>query len=153
MNEHKEFEAELAALQPIQPSAELKLRIAQRLDEPITAASGLRRSRGPLWLAAICGPIAAVLTWFLLTGGSDETDPVTEPPDQYMQAAAAAAFDNDLPTLWSYRQAIGQSSAELDALLDKHAQHSSEPKPQRAGAFVSVFARSDSQLEDLLGDL
>jgi len=153
MNEHEEFEAELAALRPIPPSAELKQRIAERLEEPVISASGRRRSRGPLWLAAICGPIAAVLAFFLLSGGKDKTDPVAEPPDQYMQATTAAAFDSDLPTLWSYRQAAGQSSAELDALLDKHAQHSTEPKPQRAGVFVSVFARSNSEFEKLLGEL
>jgi len=152
MNEHNEFEAELAALRPIAPSAELKQRIAQRLEEPVIPASG-RRSRGPLWLAAICGPIAAVLAFFLLSGGKDKTDPVAEPSDGATQSITATAFDNDLPSLWSYRRAVGQPFAELDTLLDKHAQHSTEPKPQRAGALVSVFARSDSQLEDLLGEL
>jgi hypothetical protein len=94
-----------------------------------------------------------VLAWFLLSGRGDKTAPVPEPSDQYTQATTAAAFDDNLPSFWSYRRAIGQSFAELDALLDKHAQHSSEPKSQRAGVLVSVFARSDSQLDDLLGEL
>ena len=146
MNEHKDLEAELATLRPLLPSAGMRQRIAESLAEPVAP----RRSRGPLWLAALCGPIAAVLTFFLLAG-PQEPARVGEQLEFRTQAATAAAFDEQLPSVWSYRQSINQSPAELDALLDKHAHDSLTPKSQRAGAFV--FTRSDSEFENLLGEL
>ncbi len=150
MNEHESLEAELAAelagLRPLLPSAGLRQRIAESLAEPVAP----RRSRGPLWIAALCGPLAAVLTYFLLSGLSQ---PIQRPelPDFHTEAATAAAFDSQLPSVWSYRQSINQSAAELDALLDKYALDSLTPRPQCAGAFG--FARFDSQLENFLGEL
>jgi len=149
-NEHDEFEAELAALRPIQPTPQLKERIADRLEEQVIPASGLRRFRGPLWVAAICGPLAAVLTFFLLRGGSDR--PLApEHPGVAERPAISTAFDDSLPSLGSYRRAILQSPESLSALLDKHAHNSPETKPERARVYV--FARSHSELENLLGEL
>jgi|GEM_PF-3043009 hypothetical protein len=157
MNEHDQLGAELAALRPLPPSHELKQRIAAELTEPAMhsqplAPASRRHSHGPLWLAALCGPIAACLIYFLLRGSPVERPP-TDPSDLRTQATISAAFDDNLPSLWSYRGAADQSFDQLDALLDKHATHFPEPKPQRAGAFVSAFGLSDSQLEDLLGEL
>lgn len=156
MNEHKdrdaELVAELAGLRPVPPSAGLRQRIADSLPDvaPHADLASPRRSRGPLWLAALCGPIAAVLTFFLVAGPQKPAR-FGEQPEFRTEAATAAAFDDHLPSVWSYRRSINQSPAELDALLDKHAHDSLTQKPQRAGAFV--FARSDSQLEDFLGEL
>jgi hypothetical protein len=157
MNEHDPLAAELAALHPLAPSRELAQRIAAELtapamhSQPLAPASRLH-SHGPLWLAALSGPIAACLIYFLLRGGPIERPP-TEPSDVRTQAAISSAFDDNLPSLWSYRRAASESFDQLDALLDKHAMHFPGPTPQRAGAFVSAFGRSDSQLEDLLGEL
>jgi hypothetical protein len=157
MNEHDQLAAELAALRPLPPSRELKQQIAAELtasamhSQPPAHASR-RHSHVPLWLAALSGPIAACLIYFLLRGGPIERPP-TAPSDLATQATISAAFDDNLPSLWSYRRAADRSFDELDALLDKHAMHFPGPTPQRAGAFVSAFGRSDSQLEDLLGEL
>jgi hypothetical protein len=149
MNEHKDLEAELAALRPLTPSASVRQRIAESLAEPAAP----RRSRGPLWLAALCGPIAAVLTFFLLRGNTDPPRPPhpADEPSAYQQPAITAAFDDALPSLGSYRRALLHSSESLNALLDKHAQNSSQSTPERARAMV--FVRSPSELENLLGEL
>src|SRR5262245_44280212 len=158
MNEHKTLEAELATLRPAAPSAGLRERIAVSLGEQASLGQQVslgqpvspRRSRGPLWVATLCGPLAAVLTYFLLTGPSQplqrpdllefRTEPLTE-----------RAFDSKLPSVWSYRSSLSRSPDELDALLDKHAIHFQTPRPQRAGVYV--LSRSETDLKNLLGEL
>jgi hypothetical protein len=176
MNEHDELERELAALRPAQPSPELKDRIAESLAEagrgPGQGVGSLWREsithdgkllpakdfrplsiRRSLWLAALCGPLAACLALYLAWRGGNNPITDSEPPGLATQPLTAAAFDPDLPSVWSYRRALSQSADQLDALLDEHAQHApnSTLKPQRAGAFV--LTRSDSQLETLFGEL
>lgn len=166
MNEHfeNELQRELASLRPVPPSSALKDRIAKQLQEggrfregeapteppSVREASG-PPSRGPLWLAAICGPLAAVFVFYLLRG--PELPPAPHTPDQpaaYQQPAIATAFDDSLPSLGSYRRALLSSPESLSALLDKHAHKSLQSTPERARAMV--FARSPSELENLLGE-
>jgi hypothetical protein len=156
MNEHDELERELASLRPRPPSPGLKQRIAAQV--PVAerpwegeAPAEPRRWRGPLWLAAICGPLAAVFVFYLLRG--PDLPPVRLTPEQpavYQQPAIATAFDESLPSLGSYRRALLHSPESLSELLDKHARHSLETTPERARAMV--FARSPSELENLLGE-
>jgi hypothetical protein len=159
MNEHfeNELQRELVSLRPVPPSSALKNRIAKQLQEGGRFLEGEapaepRRSRGPLWLAAVCGPLAAVFVFYLLRG--PDLPPAPHTPDQpaaYQQSAIATAFDDSLPSLGSYRRALLSSPESLSALLDKHAHNPSQSTPQRAGAMV--FARSPSELENLLGEL
>ncbi|MCI0357484.1 MAG: hypothetical protein L0211_03240 [Planctomycetaceae bacterium] len=156
MNEHDQFAADLAALRPLPPSRELAERIAAELAElakPVDTVEPLslsqRRSHDPLWLAALCAPVAICLIYFLLRGVGERQQ--INMPESNTEAPIAAAFDESLPSLWSYRRAADKSLDQLDALLDKHATHSPEPKPQRAGAYA--FALSDSELESLFGEL
>jgi hypothetical protein len=160
MNEHDELERELAALRPVPPSSELKTRIARTLGEgeaqwegtasaePLIA--GGPRSRGPLWLAAICGPLAAIFTFYLLRGPVDPPVPLDTELPATAEPAIATAFDDSLPSLGTYRRALLASPESLGDLLDKHAHRPSETTPERARAIV--LARSPSELETMLGE-
>ncbi len=157
MNEHKDLERELASLRPVRPSPGLKQRIAVELKEdeapaePLSAREASRpRSRGPLWLAAMCGPLAAIFTFFLLRGPAQPPAPLDPDPSTATQPAIATAFDDSLPSLGTYRRALLASPEALRDLLDKHAHRSLETTPERARAIV--LARSRSELETLLGE-
>jgi len=157
MNEHNDFERELVSLRPALPSPGLKQRIAAKLREGEAAIEPLSargtsgpHSRGPLWLAAICGPLAAVFVFYLLRGPDQPSVPLVPEPPAAMQPAIATAFDDSLPSLGSYRRALLTSPESLSALLDKHAHNPSQSTPERARAMV--FARSPSELENLLGE-
>ena len=156
MNEpfENELERELASLRPVPPSSELKVKISRTLREieapAETQSARGPRSRGPLWFAAICGPLAAIFTLALLRGPERPPAPLPDEPAAYQQPALATAFDDSLPSLGSYRRLLLSSPESLGTLLDKHAQNHSQSTPQRAGAMV--FARSPSELENLLGE-
>ena len=161
MNDHEALDRELAALRPVAPSPKLKARIAEQLDDDaaVGRASGSRTNgQRPIgrtvWLAA-GGALAASLAIYVLWRSEPPT-PAFDPIRFRTESTTAAAFDAALPSLWSYRQALGRSTGDVDQLLDLHGRNSSElaPSSQRAGvAAASVFARSDSQLETLLGEL
>jgi hypothetical protein len=149
MNDHEALERELAALRPVEPSPQLKARIARELD-----AAPAKAGRG-VWLAVAGGALAASLAIYALWR-SEPPAPAVEPIRFRTESTTAAAFDAALPSLWSYRQALGRSYGDVDQLLDLHGRKPNEqpPSSQRAGvAAASVFARSDSQLETLLGEL
>jgi hypothetical protein len=152
MTEHDPLELELVALRPRKPSAELKQRIADRLATvPIKRAV---RWRQPFSLgAALAGGVlaaglAAVIVWH---GGEQprEVPPVTALPT--LDANLDAAFDESIPSLWSYRSGLSQSSHTLDQLLDKYAVQSFEHQP--GGAPGSVLARFNSDMNSLLGEM
>jgi hypothetical protein len=156
MTNHDPLERELAALRPIEPSPQLRARLAQQLDEEARPASRAQPLRGMAWLAAAGGALAASVAIYALFRGADGPPTAPAPIDFRTESTTAAAFDAALPSLWSYRRALDRSADDVDALLDRHARDSAEQTPasQRAGvAAMSVFARSDSQLETLLGEL
>jgi len=127
MNEHFDpLEAELAALQPREPSPELKSRVAERLaaDDPAIALA----TRKPIvrWLAIQAIYAAALATSLiaaaLLWRGQRPTV-VERPDDKGVQPTApiAIALDDALPSVWSYERALARSADDLDAALEKHA--------------------------------
>jgi hypothetical protein len=145
MNDHHDrLEAELSALQPCHPSADLERQIAERLQVEL-------RNRRPLrwtWLltaAAVAAGIAAAIVLL-----RNEHRQPTEPPAAALQPQLASALDDTLPSLWQYRAALNRSASDLDAALEKHSANSSEPKPERARVYV--FSRLNSET-DPLGDL
>ena len=151
----KRLEAELSELRPSQPSAELERRIAERLasgDVPLHPRPLSREGRGGKrtlrwgWLLAAA---AAGITAIVLLPRNDHHPPADRPADA-SQSQLASAFDDTLPTLWQYRAALNRSASELDAVLDKHAAHTPEPKPERARVFVFSPLHFDT---DSLGDL
>lgn len=127
--EHEPLEAELAALRPCEPSAELSQRIAERLAADLApphprplSHNGRGEKRGWRWIAGLAaGVIAAgIAVGILLPRGSDRP-PVAEPPVEAQQPLVASAFDEALPTVWQYHRTLGRSPNELDALLNQHA--------------------------------
>jgi hypothetical protein len=152
MTEHDPLELELAALRPRKPSAELKQRIADRLAMvPIEQAARGRRpvsTRAALLGGVLAASALAVVVWH----GREQTPDVpavTAVPT--LDADLAAAFDESIPSLWSYRSGLSQSSHTLDQLLDKYADQSFEHQP--GGAPGSVLARFNSDTNSLLGEL
>jgi hypothetical protein len=129
-HEHDRLEDELAALRPVEPSAELTERIGQRLAATATAiavtkADGTRRVPGTIWLAVVGAIAAGVLIAVALWRGG-ENSPEADTPTELAQPTLAAALDDSLPSVWSYRSALTSSDA-LDQLLDKHARLAPSP--------------------------
>jgi hypothetical protein len=150
MNEHDPLEAELAALRPHEPSPELKQRLAERLDRATTSRPAERR-KNIRWIGALAGGlIAAGVVAMIIWRRGDETI-VPPAPDVSVEATTAAAFDDSLPSFWSYRAALAESPEAVDALLDRHAAGNTELKPGRARVYF--FARYDSDLNPLAGEL
>jgi hypothetical protein len=147
MNEQlTEFERELSAVQPAPMTAALQERIGEALSPPVVAP---RRQISPLWLVPLVGPIAAALVYFLLRGPIEAPSP-SQPVELLTESVATTAFNDELPSVWSFRQTMDRPQAEIDALLDKHA-NKHATNPQRAGIYV--LSRSDSELEKLWGEL
>jgi hypothetical protein len=56
-----------------------------------------------------------------------------------LQLPVAAAFDDALPTVWTYRRALARPPHELDALFDKHVAHASPSGGLRASYLFIHF--------------
>jgi len=122
MNEHFDpLEAELAALKPAQPSPALRQRLADKLSGGVWVAPRPRSRRIWSTAAAIGGLVAACLTAALLLRHPSAGKSEPESPFAPLEFPVAAAFDDSLPTVWTYRRALAGPQQELDALLDKHA--------------------------------
>jgi hypothetical protein len=149
MNEFDPLEVELAALRPHGPTAELKQRIAERLDDiPVNLPARPRKYFGKVGAVA-GGVIAAGLLAMIFVRRGDEA---VEPLAPHVPVAeTAAAFDDTLPSLWTYRTALARSPDAVDALLDRHSAGTTESKPGRARVYF--FARYDSDLNPLAGEL
>jgi len=148
MSEHfEELEAELAALKPQQPSPRLQQRIADQLKgKPQATASGslllVRKitARRIVRLAVAAGLAACALAAFVLGHRSQKN--VAEFPAETPRLPVASAFDEALPTVWTYQRALSHSAGELEALLDKHASLASPAAPTPNHLFI----RSDRNL-------
>lgn len=115
-----ELEAQLTALRPVAPPAELKARIGAQLDATDTEQPHDRPHRlrfWPLTFAACVG--AAACLGAIVTFGDFGTPPVAIPPITH-----TGPVDTTQPTLAAYRHALAQSPESLDdfeALLDEHS--------------------------------
>jgi len=150
MTEFDALESELAAMQPRQPSDGLKTQIAERL--ALSAARSIEpESRRVQRRVAIIGVLAAACLAAIVVW-RDFTPPMEPEPQQVSHdLLVATAFDSDSPSVWSYRKALTQSSESLGELLD---QHSDKKHDSNAGrVHVHAFARLDSNINDLLGEL
>jgi hypothetical protein len=153
MNESTDpLEAELAALAPQPASPELKARIEDALaDEPRRRPPPAKRSLarpGPV-LALAAGLAAGLLVALLVQRGSRDLPAAL--PDEMPRPTLASAFDESLPSVWTYRRAVVGSPRELDELLDKHARSPDQTSDQRFQ--VSAFPMISTDLEHFLGDL
>jgi hypothetical protein len=131
MNEQFDtLEAELAALRPSTPSAELEKRLAEELSSlrPAAHAGGaawgprLSGQAGRRWaLVLIGGTLAACIGIVALLPRNNDRLHAPDQPPLSPQPRISAAFDDAQPSVWTYRRALDRSPAELDALLDQHA--------------------------------
>ena len=144
MNEHFDpLEAELSALKPHGPSAALRQRIARDLE-----AEQLAPRRPPShrvwWICAVTGGlVAASLAAGLILRPAPVVKPELDSPLQPLQLPVAAAFDDSLPTVWTYRRALAGRPDELDALFDKH---SALATPAGGSMPAYLFIQSDVKL-------
>ena len=134
MNEHIDpLEVELAAMQPREPSSELKSRIAERLAADNPAISPTSRKPIARWLAIQAMYAAALATSLVVAAllwRGQRTTIVELPRDRDEQPTAplASALNDSLPSVWA------------TGLVDRTSRHS----------FSSFFAmrtchyRSDS---------
>jgi hypothetical protein len=137
------LEAELSTLKPHDASPELKQRIANELETDVLV-SAKSRERRIWWSGAMAGGlVAACLAIGLLLRPAPVGKPETESPLPPLQVPVAAAFDDALPTVWTYRRALTRSPQELDALLDRHAALAA---PRGARTSTHLFIRFDSEL-------
>lgn len=147
MTEYDPLELELAALRPREPSAELKGQIARRLDATALSRTEERQS---LWRASafvgglLAASLAAIVAW---QGGNQRRAP--EPAA--LDVNISAAFDESLPSVWTYRRALSKSPYALDVLLDKHSAQTRDGKSVDAPVFALV--RLNSETDSLLGEL
>jgi hypothetical protein len=144
MNDHFDpLEAELSALKPHAPSPALKQRIANELETGVQISASSKSSR-VWWSGAMAGGlIAACLTAGLLLRPAPLGKPEIDAPLAPLQLPVAAAFDDALPTVWTYRRALARPPQELEALLDKHAALTA---PTGSHTPTHFFIRSDTEL-------
>jgi hypothetical protein len=99
---------------------------------------------------AIAGGLAAALVSVVLWRGSHSA-PAPIAADPSVQPSLSTAFDDSLPSLWTYRGAVTDPRGDLDALLDKHANRISESTAAETRA--NVFVRFDRGTNTLTGEL
>ncbi len=134
------LEAELKALRPYDLSPQTRQRIANALQisqpEPAASRSSLVRWSAPLTLLVA----ACLLIAFVLRPASNIHPPEVQlaPP----HVPSTAAFDDALPTVWTYRRALTRSPLAAEDLLDKHAALA----PRSHSSSSPVFVRSPSAL-------
>jgi len=123
------------------------------MQHPEAAISALRRRR-VVWqvlaVAASIGLVAALVWW--RWGGPPDGQVVVQPPlspigagnvQPIPQGPESPRGDRE-PSLWAYRQAAGQSSEALDAMLDRDARRllRPEPRPIHAGASLASIRQT-----------
>jgi hypothetical protein len=138
------LEAELSALRPLDPSPELRRRVADRL-----AAAPPANPPRPWRIALASGLAAACLAAALLWWAGRrvvEPRPIAGPP----APAPPEEVEDSGPTLLAYRRALARSPEELEARLNRDALTAPGPRP--GPSRICAFTRSDSALRALLGD-
>jgi hypothetical protein len=150
MTEFESFEAELAGLQPRQPSAELKSRIAESLElatpSPIKPTSRRVEMRVVIIGGLVAAGLAAVVIWWGRVPRI-EFDPQATPVDSLV----AQPFNPDAPSVWSYRSALVRSPISVESLLDQHSVAAAAATS--GGLNIQAFARLDPDTNDLFGEL
>jgi hypothetical protein len=141
---YSELEAELAALRPLDPSPELRQRIAAHRTRSLAARSRWR------WGLGLAGGVAA--SWgaaFLLQGG-DRRRVERDQTIVHPLPVQATEADDSRPTREAYQRALARSPEDLDALLDKAALAAQKANSE----FVRICAihRSEAELSALLGE-
>jgi len=122
MNEHDPLEAELAALKPHEPAPQLRERIADHLSHQDYVPARWRWSQA-WWSGALTGGLVAACLAagvLLLRPALNKNQEIESPPSAG-QLPLAAAFDDALPTVWTYQRAMSRSPRDVETLLDKHA--------------------------------
>ena len=114
------LEAELMAMRPAEPSADLYAAVEGRLAHQ-SLAWRVVRWLPPVAAVAAC---AAVVTVALRHRPPDLLPPPTVRVTVAPTPVPAAGRDADRPALANYRGAADLSAAELDDLLDRHAARS-----------------------------
>jgi hypothetical protein len=153
MNESLDpLEAELGALMPQPTSPELKARIARVMQDSQSDRLhlGPRTDVRRIWSLAFATALAACLVIALFAQRRGRVSP-QQPFDEVFRPTLSSAFDESLPTVWTYHRAALASPNQLDELLDKHASESSEPPNHRL--HVNAFPMTSNDLESLLGDI
>jgi hypothetical protein len=150
MSEFETFEAELAGLEPRQPSAELKSRIANRLESTIPSSVKSTSRRVEMRVAIFGGFIAAGLAAIIFWWGS-APHAGSDPRTMQDESLLAQPFNSDAPSVWSFRSALVRSPMSIESLLD---QHSADGVVAKSGNLnIHAFARLDSNTNDLFGEL
>jgi hypothetical protein len=140
MSDYDSLEAELAAMQPLEPSAELKRRIAKQLTVAPPRLTGARRPFRKK-LALVGGLLAAC--WAAVVGWQDSYRLNITRSVATTDIDVTTAFDASLPSLWSYRQAVVSPSDDcLPQLLDRHALGILDP-----GVRIPAFLVARSKLD------
>jgi hypothetical protein len=147
------LEAELAALEPRGPTAELSRRIAEHLEReatPEAAVAPKQQTIRRILSVVMIATVAASLLLAIVLRRSDYIPPADPLPDR-LQPPLATAFDPSLPSVWTYYRAVSAAPDEIDALLDKHA--SARAQPARPELHVSTFPMVSTDLQSFLGEL
>jgi hypothetical protein len=132
------LEAELQSLRPLKLSPPAQQRIANEINAalPAPAASPRHFAR---WTVSIAVLVAAcLLIAFVLRPTTTFEQP--DGPVAPEQASLTSAFDDTLPSVWTYRRALERSSLAAEELLDKHAALA----PNSQSPSTPVFVRSPS---------
>lgn len=136
------LEAELVALRPLEPTPELRQRIAEGLDEVLPS------TRRIWWFALAAGVAAACLAILFRTWDGRRAD--SRPEIVRQGPAPPAAVPESAPTVLSYQRALARSPEEFDARLNHDALVASQSDPEMLR--IGAFTRSDAALHALLGD-
>jgi hypothetical protein len=121
MNEpYDALEAELQDLQPRAISPRLGERIGERLQAEGHVRRPVRQRRVMLAVAipAIAAVAACAVVAIVLRRAGEL--PIVDQSVEW-SPAVAAAFDDSLPSVWTYQRALQRSAADAELLLDKHA--------------------------------
>ena len=144
-DDFESLESELANLEPIVPSPQLRDRIAKQL----TALAPVERKnswRLPLVIAAAVSLAASLLVILLPPNSTIDVAPPKE-----FAAPSTQALDPSSPSVWSYHRALTVSGQSLDGVLDQHtAPTSSSDEPlARAAAFRSFTSANQAAFGEL----
>ncbi len=140
MNEHEQFERELASFVPQQPSAHLKARIAERLQ-----TSPPNRKQTTLqwtWQLVLALSLVVAITAIIALQRGQRTAP---PPRQTFAADVdwKETLSPSRPTLWRFHQAAALPGG-VDELLDQYSARgrADAPPTTHAGGF-SIFVSTE----------